>query len=103
VLSTLNGAKVSPKEFWDALHLGYVRTSGDLPTPWDGYDAEFSISHALKCKVGGLLIILCHDEVNNEVNDELSDLAFIAMTDSLSSASQTFDFLSLLPTSENRI
>jgi hypothetical protein len=27
--STLNGTKLSPQEFWDSLHLRYVRTPGD--------------------------------------------------------------------------
>jgi hypothetical protein len=52
-------------------------TPGDLPTHCDRYSAKFSICHALECKVG-YLIILQH----NEVNDELGDLATKAMTPS---------------------
>jgi hypothetical protein len=57
MLSTLNGTELSPQEFWDSLHLCYVRTPGDLPTHCNGCDTKFSIRHALKCKVGGLIIM----------------------------------------------
>jgi hypothetical protein len=65
------------QEFWDSLYLCYARTPGDLPTHCDGCNAKFSICHALKCKFGGLIIIR-----HNEVNNELSDLASKAMTPS---------------------
>jgi hypothetical protein len=75
--STLNGTELSPQEFRDSLHLRYSRTPGDLPTHCDGCDAKFSIRHALECKVGDLIIMR-----HNEVNDELGDLASNAMTPS---------------------
>ncbi len=75
--STLNGTKLSPQEFRDSLHLRYARSPGDLPVHCDGCDAKFSIRHALECKVGGLIILR-----HNEVNDELGDLASKAMTPS---------------------
>jgi hypothetical protein len=77
--STLNGTELSPQEFWDSLHLCYARTVGDLSTHYNAMAAtqKFSIHHALECKVGGLIIMR-----HNEVNDELSDLASKAMTPS---------------------
>jgi hypothetical protein len=65
--STLNSTKLSSQEFQDSLDLHYTRTPGDLPTHYN----------ALKCKVGGLIIMW-----HNEVNDELADLASKAMTSS---------------------
>jgi hypothetical protein len=77
MLSTLNGTELSPQEFQDSLHLYYARTTGDLPSHCGRCDAKFSICHALKCKVGGLIILR-----HNEVNNKLGDLASKAVTPS---------------------
>ena len=40
----------------------------DLPTHYYGYNAKFSIFHALYCKKGGL-ITTCHNEIRDGVSD----------------------------------
>jgi hypothetical protein len=68
--STLNDTELSAQEFRDALLLRHARTPGDLPSHCDGCGAQFDVRHALKCKVGGLVILR-----HNEINEELCDLA----------------------------
>jgi hypothetical protein len=75
--STLNGTELSAQEFRDALLLRHARTPGDLPSHCDGCGAQFDVRHALKCKVGGLVILR-----HNEINEELCDLASKALAPS---------------------
>eukprot|EP00978_Attheya_sp_CCMP212_P039074 scaffold199966_cov35-Attheya_sp.AAC.1 len=69
--STVNGTELSAEEFRDATHLGYGQVPPNFPTICDGCSCNnFSVQHALSCKVGGL-VISCHDEIK----DELGQLA----------------------------
>jgi hypothetical protein len=65
---TLNGTELAAPEFRDALLLRHARTPGDLPSHCHGCGAKFDVRHALECKVGGL-VILRHDEINEELCD----------------------------------
>ena len=69
--STVNGTELSAEEFRDATHLRYAQVPPNFPTTCDGCSCNnFSVQHALSCKVGGL-IISRHDEIK----DELGQLA----------------------------
>jgi hypothetical protein len=55
----------------------YAETPHNFPDKCDGWDAHFSLQHALRCKKGGL-VIFRHDEIR----DELVNLASRAFTPS---------------------
>jgi hypothetical protein len=69
--------ELSAQEFCDAIHMRYGIQPPDLPEVCDGYDARFTLQHALGCKKGGL-VIFCH----NEIQDELVHLAGKVLTPS---------------------
>lgn len=69
----------SAQEFWDSILLRYARTPVDLPTHCDGCDDQmFTVCHTLECKKGYYLVVLWH----NEIQDEHIDLASKALTPS---------------------
>eukprot|EP00978_Attheya_sp_CCMP212_P009131 scaffold21500_cov58-Attheya_sp.AAC.2 len=70
--STVNGTELSAEAFCNATHLRYAQVPPNCPTTYDRCSScnNFSIQHALSCKVGGL-IISRHDEIK----DELGQLA----------------------------
>jgi hypothetical protein len=69
--STVNGTELSAKEFRDATHLRYGQVPPNFPITCDSCSCNnFSVQHALSCKVGGL-VISRHDEIK----DELGQLA----------------------------
>jgi hypothetical protein len=59
---------LSAREFRDALALRYQRPLAKAPTHCDGCGQDFTISHALSCKKGGL-IIMRHNEIRDAVGD----------------------------------
>eukprot|EP00978_Attheya_sp_CCMP212_P019803 scaffold55888_cov35-Attheya_sp.AAC.1 len=68
--STINGTEVSAKEFCNATHLLYAQVPPNFPTTCDGCSCNnFSVQHALSCKVGGLIIS------RHEIKDKLVQLA----------------------------
>jgi hypothetical protein len=75
--STVNGTELSAQEFCDKLLIRYVRQPPDLPVLCDGCGCQFSVGHALECKVGGLVILR-----HNEINHELADLSGKALAPS---------------------
>ena len=60
--STVNGTDLGAQEWRDALFMRYGLDPPDLPTYCDGCQAKFSISHALDCKKGGL-VMARHNEL----------------------------------------
>jgi hypothetical protein len=64
---------LSAQEFRDALSLRYRRPLLSVPSNCDGCGAPFTLSHALDCKRGGLIIVR-----HNEIRDAFGDLANIA-------------------------
>ena len=76
-LSTVNGTELGTQEWRDALLLRYGLDPPDLPTHFDGFQAKFSISHALDCKKGGLVTAR-----HNKLRDGVADLAGKAFTPS---------------------
>ena len=58
------------QEWRDALFLRYGLEPLDLPTYCDGCQSNFSISHSLDCKKGGLVTAR-----HNELCDGVADLA----------------------------
>ena len=76
-LSTVNGTELGAQEWRDPLFLQYGLDPLDLPTHCDGFQAKFSISHALDCKKVGL-VTACH----NELRDGVADLSRKAFTPS---------------------
>ena len=75
--SKVNGTELGGQEWRNALFLRYGLEPLDLPTYCDGCQAKFSISHALDCKKGGLVMAR-----QNELCDMVSDLAGKAFTPS---------------------
>ena len=73
--STVNGTELGAQEWRDALFLRYGLEPQDLPTYCDGFQARFSISHALDCKKGALVTAR-----HNELHDRVADLAVKAFT-----------------------
>ena len=57
----MNGTELRAQEWRDALFLRYGLEPPDLSTHCDGCQAKFSISHALDCKNGGLVIARHND------------------------------------------
>ena len=62
----VNGCGLGKVEWRDALNMRYARTPADFPKVCDGCGCKFSLAHALKCQVGGL-IHRRHNEVNADV------------------------------------
>ena len=61
---------LSAQQFRDALSLRYHHPLSLMPASCDGCGGDFSLTHALDCRKGGL-VTQCH----NEVRDALGDLA----------------------------
>ena len=61
---------LSAQQFRDALCLRYHRPLSLLPASCDGCGGDFSLTHALDCRKGGLVT-----QRHNEVRDALGDLA----------------------------
>ena len=74
---TVNGTDLGAQEWRDAAFLRYGLEPPDLPKNCDGYNAKFSICHALDCKRGGLVTAR-----HNEIRDGVADLASRAFTPS---------------------
>jgi hypothetical protein len=72
----VNGNELSSFEWRDAFLLRYSLSPLGLPLKCDGCGDKFSITRALKCKFGGLILLL-HDEVTRELI-ELGTMAFKA-------------------------
>jgi hypothetical protein len=53
----VNGTELSSYEWRDAFLLRYSLSPLGLPLKCDGCGVDFSISHALKCKTGGIIIL----------------------------------------------
>ena len=67
---------LSPQQFRDTLSLRYHRPLSTMPSSCDGCGSAFSLSHALDCRRGGLVI-----QHHNKVQDALGDLAALAYKD----------------------
>ena len=67
---------LSPQQFHDTLSLRYNRSLMLMPSTCDGCGAAFTLSHALDCRRGGLVI-----RRHNEICDALGDLACLACKD----------------------
>ena len=74
---TVNGTELGAQEWRDAFFLRYGMEPPDLPKYYDGCEAQFSISHDLDCKKGGLVTAPHH-----ELHDGVADLAGKAFTSS---------------------
>ena len=61
---------LSAQEFWDGLAIRYKKPLINTPELCDGCGSMFTLSHALSCRKGGLVI-----QRHNEVRDAISDLA----------------------------
>ena len=72
---TVNGTELSALEFRDQLHQRYNHNPPDMCKKCDGCGENFTLSHALSCKKGGLIIMR-----HNEIEDELGDLLSQALT-----------------------
>ena len=64
---------LSAQQFRDALCLRYHHPLSLLPASCDGCGGDFSLTHALDCRKGGLIT-----QRHNEVRDALGDLAALA-------------------------
>jgi hypothetical protein len=73
----VNGTELSTEEFCDAITIRYGELPLNFPQKYDGYDAPFTLQHALGCKKGGLVILR-----HNEVCDKLAHLTTKAFTPS---------------------
>ena len=76
-LSTVNGMELGAQEWRDSLFLRYGLDPPDLPTPCNGCQSKFSISHALDCKKGDLVTAR-----HNALRAVVADLAGKAFTPS---------------------
>ena len=65
---------LSATEFRDRLHFRYGLDPPNLPLTCDGCGEKSSISHAMTCKKGGLVILR-----HNEIKDSLGDLCSEAL------------------------
>ena len=63
-----HGNILAPDEFRDGLFFRYGLNPKYLPKTCDGCGAAFSVTHAMSCKVGGLVGIR-HDDVRDEWAD----------------------------------
>ena len=61
---------LSAQEFWDALVIRYKKPFRNVQDLCDGCSSQFSLSHALSCREGGLVI-----QTYNEIQDAIEDLA----------------------------
>ena len=61
-----NGCALGKVEWRDALNVRCARTPADFPKVCDGCGCKFTLAHALKCQIGGL-IHRRHNEVNADV------------------------------------
>jgi hypothetical protein len=68
-----NHFDLSCSEFRDALSIRYRRALRRSPGTCDGCGVSFSLSHALSCKKGGLII-----QRHNEIRDAIGDLSALA-------------------------
>jgi hypothetical protein len=73
----LNGTELAGDEFRDGLCLRYNFLPKSLPPMCDGCGQKFSVSHAMSCKKGGLVLIR-----HNDVKDEWNHLCSQAFTPS---------------------
>jgi hypothetical protein len=73
--SVVDGTQLLAQEYQDALLLCYARSPADLQSHCDGCGQKFSVRHALGCKKQGGLVI----SRDNQIQDELSDLASKAL------------------------
>ena len=62
---TLNGTVLSAEEFQDSLRVRYGLVPIGLQPKCDGCYKDFTVTHALSCKTGGL-VILRHNELAKE-------------------------------------
>jgi len=62
---TLNGTVLSAEEFQDSLRVRYGLVPVGLQPKCDGCYKDFTVTHALSCKTGGL-VILRHNELAKE-------------------------------------
>ena len=67
---------LSPQQFRDALSLRYNRSLMLMLPTGDGCGAAFTLSHAMDCRRGGLVV-----RRHNEICDALGDLACLAYKD----------------------
>ena len=67
--STVNWTELGAQEWQDDALLRYGLEPPDLPKYCNGYNAQFSICHALDCKRGGLVMVR-----HNELRDRVADL-----------------------------
>ena len=77
-LSIVNGTELGAQECRDALFLRYGLEPPGLPTHCNGFQAKFSIIHAIDCKKGSLVTAR-----HNELRDGVEDLAGKVFTPSL--------------------
>ena len=68
--STVNRTDLGAQEWRDTLFLRYGLDPPDFPKYCDVCEVRFSISHALDCKKGGLVMAR-----HNELRDGVADLA----------------------------
>ena len=73
--SLTNDTLLSPQEFRDGLSIRYALHPTNLPTKCDGCAAPNSVTHAFKCKVGGLVV-----QRHDEIVDQLGQLCTQALT-----------------------
>ena len=76
--STVNRTELGAQEWRDALFLRYGLETPDLPKSCNGCKVRISISHALDCKKGGLVMVR-HNDLRDGVAD-LSGVGFVLLT-----------------------
>lgn len=68
---------LSKEEFGDSLRLGFGLEIDGQPSKCDGCDANITITHALNCKLGGLV-----NRLHNDLNRTFQHLSGPAFTPS---------------------